>query len=82
MFSGPIHSAGYCALTVTDPHAPDQPPERHGIEDIADHAVSFALIESSLRPARHDTTCILATVLQQGKSFADLRRTVHGWVVA
>ena len=52
------------SLTMSDAHAAPQP--RHGvhIENISDHPVGFALVESALGPAGDDPARILPAVLQ------------------
>lgn len=51
-------------LTMPDAHSSNQPRNGVAVEDIADHAICFALVESPLRTAGDDTTRILAAVLQ------------------
>jgi hypothetical protein len=51
-------------LTVPDAHPSNQPANRIAVEDVADHAICFALVEAPFGTAGDDSTCILAAVLQ------------------
>lgn len=51
------------SLTVSDSHPADEPSKRLIIENIPDHSVRFALVETAFGTAGDDTTCILTAVL-------------------
>jgi hypothetical protein len=68
-------------LTVTDSHPTDQSHYRVLREDVADHPIRLALIQSSPRTASDDSARILSAVLQQRQTLAYLRRSVDGGIV-
>lgn len=61
-------------LTVTNAHPAEESGESVGIEDIADHAVGFTLVEATLGATGDDAAGILAAVLEEREAFADLLR--------
>lgn len=62
---------------MSNTHPANQTRYRIRIEDIAHHAISFALIKSTLGTTCDNTTCILASVLEERKTLADLGRSVY-----
>lgn len=61
---------------MANSHSAYQFPDRVLIEYISDHAIGLALIETTLRSASDDPAGILASMLQQRKTFADLWSTI------
>ena len=62
-------------------HASDQPRERVCVKDIANHAIGLALEEATLGTTGNDTAGILAAVLEERKTLADLVRDVDRGVM-
>lgn len=58
---------------MSDTHVPSEPAETTRVENIPDHSICLALVESSLVSARHDTRCVLPAMLQEGETLVDLR---------
>lgn len=58
-------------------HSPDQRAQCVLIEDVANHAIRLALVKFALMTASDYPTCVLTTVLQQGKTLANLGRSWH-----
>lgn len=57
-------------LTVAYAHAADEGGDSLWIEDVPDHAVCFALIETALGAAGDDSARILAAMLEEAESLA------------
>lgn len=66
---------------MTNAHSANEPLDRLLIEDIPDHTVRLALVETPLGPASDYSAGILASVLQERQTLADLRRSVQAGVV-
>lgn len=67
--------------TVPDAHPAVQGGQRVGVEDVSDHSVGLALVETSLGPASDDTARILTAVLEEREAFTDLWRRLLSRVV-
>jgi hypothetical protein len=58
-------------------HSTNEGADRVRSEDVADHAVRLALVETALLAARHDPACILTAMLKERETLADLGRSVY-----
>lgn len=67
--------------TMSDTHSAHQSGGCCGVEDISDHPVRLALIETPLRTTCNDTTCVLSAMLEKRETLADLRSSVDRWVM-
>jgi hypothetical protein len=68
-------------LTMSYAHPADQFRNGLVIEDISDHPIGFALVQTALWTTGDDTTCILAAMLQQGKALTDLSGRIDSRIV-
>ena len=57
-------------------HRADQIRDIARVEHITDHTIALDLEKAAFRTARHDTCCILATVLKHTQTFVQLRSYV------
>ena len=59
---------------MANTHASDKPGQRGRVKDVPDHAVRLALVQAALVTACDDAASVLAAMLEQAESFADLGR--------
>lgn len=62
-------------------HATDQPRDGIRIEYIADHPVRLALVKATFWTTGDNTASILASMLEQRKTFAYLSRCIREGIV-
>ena len=67
--------------TMSHSHPTNQSREGTGVKDISDHSIGLALVKAAFWSASDDSTCILTSMLEKRKTFADLGSSVDGRIV-
>lgn len=66
---------------MSDSHAAYQSRDGAVVKDITDHAVGFALVETTLGSTGDDSTSILTTMLEEGKTLCDFCSDIDSRIV-
>lgn len=65
-------------LTMANTHASNEICKSRGIKNVSDHSIALHLIEATFGTACHNSASILPAVLEQSKTFIELRSSRAG----